>query len=58
MKHSTSKNKKQPATPEARCVRYWPTSMRAELDEPIGFRPVCPTSAAYPRTSSRSKVSA
>lgn len=53
---STSKPKKQPPTPEARCVRYWPVSMRAELDQPIGFAPTCPTSAAYPRTSR--KVSA
>lgn len=44
---STSKPKKQP-NPEARCVRYWPTSMREELDQPIGFAPTCPTSSAYP----------
>lgn len=49
MKHSTSKHKKQPPTPDARCVRYWPVSMLAELDEPIGFAPTCPTSATYPR---------
>lgn len=50
MKHSTASKKKQPPKPEARTVRYWPTSMRAELDAPIGFAPTCPTSSSYPRT--------
>lgn len=53
---STPKPKKQPPKPEARCVRYWPTSMLAEIDAPIGFRPTCPTASTYP-TAGR-KVSA
>lgn len=55
MKHSTAPKKKQPPTPEARCVRYWPTTMVDRLDEPIGFAPVCPTASTYP-AAGRKKV--
>ncbi|MBK6463132.1 MAG: hypothetical protein IPF92_19315 [Myxococcales bacterium] len=30
-----------------RVIRYWPTSMREEIDRPIPFA-VCPPSSTYP----------
>ena len=56
---STAKSRAQrtrQAPDEPRTIRYWPISMLAELDEPIGFAPTCPTSAAY--RSAGKKVSA
>lgn len=47
---TTKKKLKGPRPTEARCVRYWPTSMLSEIDQPIALVPTCPTSAAYPKT--------
>lgn len=54
---STTTNKlKGPKPTEPRAIAYWPSDMRAELDQPIGFAPTCPTASTYP-TAGR-KVSA
>ena len=44
---TTKKKLKASKATEARTVRYWPTSMVAEIDQPIPFAP-CPTASTYP----------
>ena len=47
---TTTKKLKGPKPTEARTIRFWPSDMADRIDQPIPFRPTCPTSAAYPKT--------
>jgi len=47
---SRARRTRQAPDHEPRTIRYWPISMREELDRPIGFAPTCPTSSSYPST--------